>query len=340
MSAFSGGFEHYAPWKTIDGREVVTNLPALEVLIKGVFDQRRFLDILRTSSSSGPTKSGRVRRSSSGWRSTTSTGRSTRRSSPPSTASGPDGDRRGGVVWHTQGSGKSFEMLFYAAKVMRDPRMSNPTLVFITDRNDLDDQLFGEVFAPARILPETPGPGRDPRRAAPDARAAPRAGSSSRRSRSSRPERTATRNPVLTDRRNVVVVADEAHRSQYDFEKLDRRGSSRRAWRSTCAMRCRTPPTSASPARRSRSTDKSTRAVFGDYIDVYDLTRAVEDGATVQIFYESRLAKVELCPRGLRGARRTRRRDHREGRGVRGRRRPRPAGRGSRPSSAPSSAST
>jgi len=171
MSSFTGGFEHYAPWKTIEGREVVSDLPALEVLIKGVFDQERFLDILLnfivfsdetvTDPKSGQksrTLIKRVAKYHQYW-AVNAVVEST------VVAASPEGDRRGGVVWHTQGSGKSLEMVFYAAKVMRDPRMANPTLVFITDRNDLDDQLFGEVFAPGHHPPAVPGAGQHPHRA-------------------------------------------------------------------------------------------------------------------------------------------------------------------------------
>ena len=209
-------------------------------------------------------------------------------------ASRPDGDRKIGVIWHTQGSGKSIEMLLYAAKIMRDERMSNPTLVFLTDRNDLDDQLFGEVFAPADILPEKP------------AQADSRADLRTLLRRASggiifttlqkfAPEQGDDANPVLTDRRNVVVVADEAHRSQYGFsETLSRDG----ALKAGLAKHMRDALPGATflgfTGTPIESTDKSTRAVFGDYIDVYDLTRAVEDGATVKIYYESRLAKVAL----------------------------------------------
>ena len=196
-------------------------------------------------------------------------------------------------MWHTQGSGKSIEMLLYAAKVMRDPRMGNPTLVFLTDRNDLDDQLFGEVFAPAEILPEKP------------VQAGSRAELRTLLRRASggivfttlqkfAPDSGDT-NPVLTDRRNVVVVADEAHRSQYGFgETLDAAGR----LKAGLAKHMRDALPGATflgfTGTPIESTDKSTRAVFGDYVDVYDLTRAVEDGATVKIFYESRLAKVAL----------------------------------------------
>jgi len=300
MSSFTGGFEHFAPWKTVDGREVVTNLPALEVLIKGIFDQRRFLDVVRnfvvfSEETVTDKKSGqkikalikRVTKYHQYWAVNAAVESTVK-------ASGVDGDRRGGVVWHTQGSGKSFEMVFYAAKIMRDPRMQNPTLVFITDRNDLDDQLFGEVFAPAEILPEKP------------VQADTRAGLRTILRRASggivfttlqkfRPGEDGDTNPVLTDRRNVVVVADEAHRSQYGFgETLAADGT----LKAGLAKHMRDALPNATylgfTGTPIESNDKSTKAVFGDYVDIYDLTRAVEDGATVKIYYESRLAKVDL----------------------------------------------
>ena len=290
MSSFAAAFEHYAPWKTIDGREVVTSKPALEVLVKGVFDQRRFLDLLQnfvlfSDEATGLVK--RVAKYHQYWAVNAAVESTVE-------AAGPDGDRRGGVVWHTQGSGKSIEMLLYAAKIMRDARMGNPTLVFITDRNDLDDQLFGEVFAPAEILPEKP------------VQADHRAELRTLLRRASggivfttlqkfAPDARGDTNPVLTDRRNVVVIADEAHRSQYGFtEALDTAGR----LTSGLAKHMRDALPGATylgfTGTPIESTDKSTRAVFGEYIDVYDLTRAVEDGATVRIFYESRLAKVSL----------------------------------------------
>lgn len=300
MSSFTGGFEHYAPWKTIEGREVVTNLPALEVTLKGVFEPSRFLDILRnfivyseetvTDKVSGqPVKAliKRVAKYHQYWAVNTAVEKTV-------LASSPSGDRRGGVVWHTQGSGKSFEMVFYAAKIMRDPRMANPTLVFITDRNDLDDQLFGEVFAPARILPERPVQA-DSRVELRELLRRASGGIVFTTLQKFAPGEDGDRTPELTDRRNVVVVADEAHRSQYGFsEKLDSNGQ----LRAGLAKHLRDALPGATylgfTGTPIESNDKSTRAVFGDYIDIYDLTRAVEDGATVRIFYESRLAKIEL----------------------------------------------
>lgn len=280
MGSFSAGWEHYAPWKTIDGREVVTDKPPLEVLIRGVFEPARFLDLVRNFVVFSDEPAGLVKRVAKYhqyW---------AVNAAVESTidASGPDGDRRGGVVWHTQGSGKSIEMLLYAAKVMRSAEMGNPTLVLITDRNDLDDQLFAEVFAPARILPETPK------------QAGSRAEMRSLLDRTSggiifttiqkfAPDERGDVHPLLTDRRNVVVIADEAHRSQYDFLDGYARHLHDALPNATYLGFTGTPIETA---------DKSTRQVFGDYIDIYDLTRAVEDGATVRIFYESRLAKVSL----------------------------------------------
>lgn len=300
MSSFTGAFEHYAPWKTIDGRDVVTDRPALEVLIRGVFEPSRFLDILRnfivfsdettTDKATGQLIRSLVKRVAKYhqyWAVNTAVESTVN-------AASPTGDKRGGVVWHTQGSGKSFEMVFYAAKIMRDPRMENPTLVFITDRNDLDDQLFGEAFAPATILPERPAQAES-RAHLRELLKVASGGIVFTTLQKFAPEEQGDTNPVLTDRRNVIVVADEAHRSQYGFsETLDSEGRLKSGLAkhmrdalpgATCLGFTGTP---------IETTDKSTRAVFGDYIDIYDLTRAVEDGATVKIYYEPKLVKVGL----------------------------------------------
>jgi type I restriction enzyme R subunit len=197
---------------------------------------------------------------------------------------GEEGDRRVGVVWHTQGSGKSLTMAFYAGRVILHPTMQNPTIVVLTDRNDLDDQLFG-TFARCRELLRQP-----------PAQAADRADLREKLKVASGgvifstiqkffPEEKGDRHPVLSDRRNIVVIADEAHRSQYDF--ID--GFARH-------MRDALPNASfvGFTGTPIEHTDANTRAVFGDYISVYDIQRAVIDGATVPIYYESRLAKLEL----------------------------------------------
>jgi type I restriction enzyme R subunit len=300
MSSYGGAYEHYAPWKTIEGRDVVTDRPSLEVLIKGAFEPRRFLDILRNfivfSEETNVDKTTgqprrvlvkRVAKYHQYWAVNAAIESTVE-------ASRPGGDRRGGVVWHTQGSGKSFEMVFYAAKIMQDHRMKNPTLVFITDRNDLDDQLFAEVFAPARILPETPIQAESRK----DLRVKLKRASGGivfTTLQKFRPGEDGDESPVLTERTNVIVIADEAHRSQYGFsEYLDSSGHIRAG----LAKHLRDALPGATylgfTGTPIESTDKSTRSVFGDYIDVYDLTRAVEDGATVKIFYEPHLIKVDI----------------------------------------------
>ena len=201
---------------------------------------------------------------------------------------GPDGgqfgDRRVGVVWHTQGSGKSLTMAFYAGRMVREPAMQNPTLVVLTDRNDLDDQLFGTFSRCSELLRQPPVQARSRAqlRELLDVNAG---GVVFTTIQKFFPEERGDTHPTLSDRRNIVVIADEAHRSQYDF--ID--GFARH-------MRDALPNASfigftGTPIELE---DASTRAVFGDYISIYDIQRAVEDGATVPIYYESRLAKLEL----------------------------------------------
>jgi type I restriction enzyme R subunit len=197
----------------------------------------------------------------------------------------PAGRPRVGVVWHTQGSGKSLTMAFYAGRVVLHPAMENPTLVVLTDRNDLDEQLFG-TFARCQ------GP------AAPDPEQA--------ESRAHLREllKVASGGVVFTTIQKFLPESAGGHVPAAvrapQHRRHRRRGAPqpvrlhRRLRGATCATRCRTRRSSASPARPSSSTDKNTRAVFGDYISVYDIQRAVEDGATVPIYYESRLAKLEL----------------------------------------------
>jgi len=197
---------------------------------------------------------------------------------------GEEGDRRVGVVWHTQGSGKSLTMAFYAGRVILHQAMANPTIVVLTDRNDLDDQLFG-TFARCRDLLRQPPVQAADRADLRDKLSVASGGVVFTTIQKFFPEEKGDRYPVLSQRRNIVVIADEAHRSQYDF--ID--GFARH-------MRDALPHASfigftGTPIEK---TDANTRAVFGDYISVYDIQRAVMDGATVPIYYESRLAKLEL----------------------------------------------
>jgi len=197
------------------------------------------------------------------------------------------GDRRVGVVWHTQGSGKSLTMAFYAGRVVLHPAMENPTLVLITDRNDLDDQLFGTFARCHELLRQQP----EQAQSRAHLRELLHTGSGGvvfTTVHKFFPTEGEDQHPLLSDRRNIVVIADEAHRSQYDF--ID--GFARH-------MREALPNAAfiGFTGTPIELTDKNTRAVFGDYVSVYDIERAVKDGATVPIYYESRLAKLELDER-------------------------------------------
>jgi type I restriction enzyme R subunit len=197
---------------------------------------------------------------------------------------GKPGDMRVGVVWHTQGSGKSLTMAFYAGRIIREPAMGNPTLVVLTDRNDLDDQLFA-TFSRCRDLLRQPPVQAESRAHLRELLSVAAGGVVFTTIHKFFPEEKGDRHPTLSGRRNIVVIADEAHRSQYDF--ID--GYARH-------MRDALPHASfigftGTPIELA---DANTRAVFGDYISVYDIQRAVQDGATVPIYYESRLAKLAL----------------------------------------------
>ncbi|HKX45838.1 MAG TPA: type I restriction endonuclease subunit R [Planctomycetota bacterium] len=309
IGTLGAGKEWFKPWRTITGREDAPPQQAeLQVVLEGVFEQRRFLDLLRyfivfEDSAAAGGGGGKLVKKMAGYHqfhavnaAVEETLRAAQSLAGDRVAEAPGryeagvrpggepGDRRVGVVWHTQGAGKSLTMAFYAGRVILHPAMANPTIVVLTDRNDLDDQLFG-TFARCRDLLRQP-PVQAADRADLRAKLAVASGGVVFTTiQKFFPEEKGDRHPVLSERRNVVVVADEAHRSQYDF--VD--GFARH-------MRDALPHASfvgftGTPIEK---TDANTRAVFGDYISVYDIQRAVFDGATVPIYYESRLARLEL----------------------------------------------
>lgn len=309
IGSLGAGKEWFKPWRTITGREAAPpQKPELQVVLQGVFEQRRFLDLLRfflvfEDSAAPGGGGGKPVKKMAGYHqfhavnaAVEETLRAAQSLAPNRVAEPPGryeagkrrggepGDRRVGVIWHTQGSGKSLTMAFYAGRVILHPAMANPTLVVLTDRNDLDDQLFG-TFARCRDLLRQP-PVQATDRADLRAKLAVASGGVVFTTiQKFFPEEKGDRHPVLSERRNIVVIADEAHRSQYDF--ID--GFARH-------MRDALPHASfvgftGTPIEK---TDANTRAVFGDYISVYDIQRAVFDGATVPIYYESRLAKLAL----------------------------------------------
>jgi type I restriction enzyme, R subunit len=297
--------EWFMPWRTIEGEALAdAKLPQLQVVIEGVFEKRRFLDLIRYFTVFEDAGGGVLAKKMAGYHQYHAVNvalmETIRACVPVMEHPGTEdelgtyfskvqrdaklGDRRVGVVWHTQGSGKSLTMAFYAGRVVLHPAMENPTLVVITDRNDLDDQLYGTFARCHELLRQEP------------VQAQSRANLRELLTTSSGgvvfttvhkffPTNGEDSQPLLSDRRNIVVIADEAHRSQYDF--ID--GFARH-------MREALPNASfiGFTGTPIELTDKNTRAVFGDYVSIYDIERAVRDGATVPIYYESRLAKLEL----------------------------------------------
>ncbi len=297
IGTLTGGREWFKPWRTITGEaEAPKTAVELQVMLEGVFDKRRLLDLIGYFIVFEDAGDGPLVKKMAGYHqfhavnvAVAETLRAAQYSEVGqdgilSHKGGDPGDRRIGVVWHTQGSGKSLTMAFYAGRVIREPAMANPTIVVLTDRNDLDDQLFS-TFSRCQDLLRQP-PSQAESRADLRAKLAVDAGGVVFTTiQKFLPEEKGDRHPMLSDRRNIVVIADEAHRSQYDF--ID--GFARH-------MRDALPNASfigftGTPIAKA---DANTRAVFGDYISIYDIQRAVEDKATVPIYYESRLAKLEL----------------------------------------------
>ncbi len=276
-------WERFMPWRTVDGKDLAPKGSLqLDVLIKGMFEKRRFLDLIRNFivfEDDG----GQVAKKMAGYHQFHAVNKAVESTLR---AASLKGDRRAGVVWHTQGSGKSLSMVFYAGKLIQHPKMENPTIVVLTDRIDLDGQLFGTFSRCEHLLRQTPEQAE--RRE--DLEALLRRSSGGvifTTIQKFFPEFKGQKYPMLSDRRNIVVIADEAHRSQYDF--ID--GFARH-------MRDALPNASfiGFTGTPIEGDDRSTPAVFGDYIDVYDIQQAVEDEVTVRIYYEGRLAKLELKP--------------------------------------------
>ena len=305
VGTLTSGREWFKPWRTVTGETLADpRMTELQVMLEGVFEPGRLLSLVRDFVAFEDDGSGALARKMAGYHqfhavrvAVGETLRAARlqragaevaeehgRYEAGRKPGGDPGDRRVGVVWHTQGSGKSLTMAFYAGAIIREPAMENPTVVVLTDRNDLDDQLFGTFSRCQDLLRQPP------------AQAASRADLRSKLSVNAGgvvfttiqkflPEEKGDTHPTLSERRNIVVIADEAHRSQYDF--ID--GFARH-------MRDALPRASfvGFTGTPIELRDASTRAVFGDYISIYDIQRSVEDWATVPIYYESRLARLTL----------------------------------------------
>ena len=282
IGSLTADTEWFLPWRTIEGEnEAPSTELELEILIKGVFDKSRFLRYLKHFIVFEETESGTIAKKIAGYHQFHAV-----QSAVEATlkASDAEGDQQCGVVWHTQGSGKSLTMAFYAGSIVQHPQMENPTLVVITDTNDLDDQLFGTFARCHQLLRQTPEQAKD-RRHLRELLKVASGGVVFTTVQKFFPEGEETRFPQLSDRRNIVVIADEAHRSQYGF--ID-----------GFAAHIRDGLPNASfigfTGTPVELTARNTVTVFGDFISIYDVQQAVNDGATVPIYYESRLAKIEL----------------------------------------------
>lgn len=337
VGTLTADWERFMPWRTIDGDSIAPKQTAeLEVLLKGIFEKTRFLDLLRhfiVFEVDGAI----ITKKMAGYHQFHAVNKAI---ACTVQAASPQGDRRVGVVWHTQGSGKSLTMAFYAGKIVQHLAMANPTLVVLTDRNDLDDQLFGTFATCSDLLRQNPVQAED-RAHLQELLSVASGGVIFTTIQKFAPER-GENYPTLSDRRNIVFVADEAHRSQYGlkakvvmkpaakrkgqgkiypltYQKPDLVAAEAASNSYKVNINSQTQPeqegdlvyTSYGFAKYLRdalpnasfigftgtpieASDKSTPAVFGDYIDIYDIQRAVEDKATVRIYYEARLAKIEL----------------------------------------------
>ena len=301
VGTLTSGREWFKPWRTVTGETLADPLMTeLQVMLAGAFEPGRFLALVRDFVVFDDDGSGALVKKMAGYhqfhavrvavdetlraaRQLRTAERSGRYESGRRPGGEP-GDRRIGVVWHTQGSGKSLTMAFYTGAIVREPAMENPTIVVLTDRNDLDDQLFG-TFSRCQDLLRQPPTQAESRADLRRKLSVNAGGVVFTTIQKFFPDEKGDNHPTLSGRRNIVVIADEAHRSQYDF--VD--GFARH-------MRDALPFASfvgftGTPIELQ---DANTRAVFGDYISIYDIQRSVDDRATVPIYYESRLASLTL----------------------------------------------
>ncbi|MHA1221672.1 MAG: type I restriction endonuclease subunit R [Candidatus Heimdallarchaeaceae archaeon] len=305
--SLSANWERYTPWRTIGGEvEEDKGRLQLEVLIRGVLEPEKLLDYIRFFITFEDDGYGNIIKKSAAYHqyhavntAITETLRATQK----------DSDQKIGVVWHTQGSGKSITMMFYTAKLIQV--LNNPTIVVITDRNDLDDQLFNTFTASRDLLRQTPIQATA-RRLNPDK---PKETAENIQDllktsgggivfttiQKFLPEDDEEEYPLLSERRNIVVIADEAHRSQYSFEKkLSEKGELKEGFAAHIRKALPNASFIGFTATPVDLVDRNTINVFGDYISIYDISQSIQDKTTVPIYYEARLAKIKL-DEGLEG---------------------------------------
>lgn len=295
MGSLSSDTERFMQWRTIDGvtLDPLGHFNELETLVRGVLAPAYLLDYLRFFVLFED--DGELVKKIAGYHQFHAVRSAIQQ---VVSASRPGGNQKGGVVWHTQGSGKSITMTCFAARVMQDAAMENPTIVVITDRNDLDGQLFGVFSLAQDLLREQPvqAETRQDLRAKLSNR--PSGGIVFATIQKFMPGEDEDTFPMLSDRHNIVVIADEAHRTQYGFEAQLKGKPGQEKYQVGYAQHLRDALPNATfvafTGTPVSSEDRDTRAVFGDYIHVYDMQQSKEDGATVAIYFESRLAKLSL----------------------------------------------
>ncbi len=313
----SADLSRYMTWKTADGvKEASRFKPQLEIMLKGMLQPATLLDLVRNfivfeKSKKEDAKTGLIQvqtvKKLAAYHQYYAVNKAVQSTI---NASGEHGDKKGGVVWHTQGSGKSLSMVFYSGKLITSPEMKNPTVVVITDRNDLDDQLFDTFASSVQLLRQEPVQAEN-REHLKELLKVASGGIVFTTIQKFLPENNKSVYDQLSDRKNVVVIADEAHRTQYGFEAklVDEKDKEtkevigkRIAYGFAKYMRDALPSATyiGFTGTPIEGTDVNTPQVFGNYIDRYDIKDAVDDGATVKIFYESRLAKVNLDEEGKR----------------------------------------
>jgi type I restriction enzyme, R subunit len=313
----SSDLNRYMAWKSADGIKDASRFkPQLETLLKGMFQPAILLDLVRNfivfeKSKKEDIKTGLIQiqteKKLAAYHQYFAVNKAVESTVA---AASENGDKRGGVVWHTQGSGKSLSMVFYSGKLITSPEMKNPTIVVITDRNDLDDQLFDTFAASVQLLRQEPVQAES-REHLKELLKVASGGIVFTTIQKFMPEGNRSVYDQLSDRKNIIVIADEAHRTQYGFEArlLDERDKitkevigKRIAFGFAKYMRDALPNATyiGFTGTPIEGTDVNTPQVFGNYIDRYDIKDAVSDGATVRIFYESRLAKVNLDEEGKR----------------------------------------
>ncbi len=286
VGSITSGHGRFMPWRPVDARDG-GGAPTLEALIRGLFEPRALLDYLQSCVTFEEDERGEIAKKIAGYHQFRALRKA--RSSVLEHLKPPmgQGDGRGGVIWNTQGSGKSLTMLMLAGALIREPRMANPTVVMITDRNDLDDQLFDTFAAGRALLRQDPvqAASRDDLQVLLDRAAGGVVFTTI--------QKFAEAHGVISERANVVVMADEAHRSQYGFVE----GGAR--WMREALPNATFVGFTGTPLERD---DKNTIHVFGEYVDVYDIRQAVEDGATKPLYYEARIVKLRVDEEGARVA--------------------------------------